>query len=87
MGRNPYQAHLCAQDPDGFERGFNFATTWLPVARLFEPARIEQIHRAIRDSTGVPFPQTAAKAWLDPTPWHEGFMLGVYGIKALEAIR
>jgi hypothetical protein len=80
----PYDRHLCAENPAMFERGFKYASKWVPLARKYAPGRAEEMYRTVRDSTNVPFPQTAAKHYLDPTPWAEGFMLGVYGHVALE---
>jgi hypothetical protein len=84
MARNPYQAHLCAQDPDGFEGGFSFAALWLDHLSL--AGQPETIHRVISRSAGQPWEETAARLGLPPTAQAEGFALGVYGIKALECI-
>jgi hypothetical protein len=84
MARNPYQAHLCAQDPERFESGFQFAHRW--VTDLAPRGYAEHIYRVVRDSKGVSFYKTSERAGLQPTPFVEGFMLGVYGIKALEVV-
>lgn len=81
MTRPPYDAHLCAQDPQAFERGFRFGSNW---DVLISSDQAEAIYQAVKDSTNIPFPQTAAKVGSTPTPWVEGFMLGVYGHVALE---
>jgi hypothetical protein len=84
MGRDPYLAHLCAQDPVLWEAGFNFAPVW--VERLAPPGKADEFYQAVRRSTGTPFPATALGLGLRPVPFVEGFLLGVYGIKALEGI-
>jgi hypothetical protein len=79
--RNPYAAHLCAQDPTLFAAGFGFARVW--VNKLAPPGKAEQIHDAIRRSSNVAFTDTARSVDLKPSAFVEGFMLGVYGYLAL----
>ena len=74
--RSPYDAHLCAQDPAGFQTGFDFARFW--VDHLAHPGEAEAITQAIADSTG-------GAAWplcgrIPFTAVGEGFALGVYGL-------
>jgi len=81
VSRTPYDAHLCAQNPTLWEAGFNFARPW--VEKLAPPGKATEIHRVVKDSTGIPFPETAAKLGLQPGVFVEGFILGVYGVVAL----
>jgi hypothetical protein len=82
MSRPPYDAHLCALDPQAFEAGFRFAGPW--VGKSAAEGQPDAIYRAIKDSTGIPFPETARKVGLNASPWTEGFMLGVYGHVGLQ---
>jgi hypothetical protein len=83
MPRNPYDAHLCAQDPDGFALGFERAASWVTVAH---PQRAALVHHAIATSTNRPWPDTAARIGFRPNAYVEGLALGIYGLKALEGI-
>lgn len=80
----PYDRHSCAQDPDGFTRGFDRAASWVETANLH---RANQVWQAMTISTGRPWPDTAALIGFRPNAYGEGLALGIYGIKALEAIR
>jgi hypothetical protein len=82
VGRDPYAAHLCAHDPTAWQQGFNFAGYWVDHLAC-SGATPAGIYQAIRHSTGVPFPVTAAAVNLPPDAKTEGFMLGVYGHVAL----
>jgi hypothetical protein len=84
MPRSPLGAHFCAENPVLWEAGFNFARLW--TAKLAPAGKADAIYLTVKHSTNVPFPETAAEVGLQPTPFVEGFMLGVYGIKALETI-
>jgi hypothetical protein len=84
IGRNPYQAHLCVQDPTAWEAGFRTADGWLRYLAHTEGLTPDRITQAIHHSSGVPFPHTAASVGLVHGPWVEGFMLGVYGLVTLE---
>lgn len=79
MTRPPFTAHLCAQYPAAFERGFGCASFWVDHLAHAPDLTPQRIHHAIHHSTGVPFPVTAAVVGLAPEPAVEGFMLGVYG--------
>jgi hypothetical protein len=83
MPSNPYDAHLCVQDPDGFARGFDRAASWVQTAR---PERAALVHHAIATSTGRPWSTTAALIRFQPDAYGEGLALGIYGLVALEAL-
>jgi hypothetical protein len=76
MARNPFDAHLCAQDPASFQTGFDFARFW--VAHLAHPGEAQAITQAIADSDGgADWPIGGRIPW---TAEGEGFALGVYGL-------
>lgn len=78
MPRNPYDAHLCAQDPVAFKRGFDRAADWITE----HPDQASDIYYAIKYSDGgADWP---ILGYLSHTPEHEGLVLGVYGIEALK---
>ena len=80
--RNPYDAHLCAQDPEAFKCGFDFAEFWVRHLAA-SSATPGGIYQAIKRSSGVPFSVTAAVVGLPPIAKAEGLMLGVYGLPGL----
>lgn len=63
--RNPYDAHLCAQDPDGFQDGFDAA---------------RRAADAIATSTNRPWTETAELIGWPPTAYHQGLALAIYGL-------
>jgi len=83
MARNPYDAHLCAQDPDGFARGFERATGWIRTAH---PSRALLVYAAVAASTDRSWPDTADLIGFRHTAYGEGLALGIYGLKALEVL-
>ena len=84
MRRDPYTAHSCAQDPDGFALGFGRAADWVKTAR---PERAALVHHAIAASTNQPWPVTATRIGFRPTAYGEGLALGIYGVVALRQLR
>jgi hypothetical protein len=78
VARNPYDAHLCAQDPAAFLAGFDFAAWW--VDHLAHPGEADAIHHAIMCSDGGADWPIAGR--IPHTPRGEGFALGVYGVVA-----
>jgi hypothetical protein len=77
VDRPPYERHLCAQDPEAFQAGFDFAAWW--VSHLAHPGEADAIHQGIIDSTNRPWTETAQRLRLPATAIGEGFALGVYG--------
>lgn len=84
MHRDPYTAHSCAQDPDGFALGFDRAASWVETAG---PQRADHVHRAIAASTDQPWPATATAIRFRPNAYGEGLALGIYGIVALRRLQ
>jgi hypothetical protein len=76
----PYDSHLCAADPAGFALGF--ARARVLVER--RPAAARQIHDLLATHVGkLPWPVFGI---FTETAYHEGLLLGVYGLVALDAL-
>jgi hypothetical protein len=80
MDRQPYPAHLCAADPAGWAAGFERAAAWIVA---YGPSAAASVYRAVRDSSGQPWPVTARRLGWPATAEREGLALGIYGLEAL----
>jgi hypothetical protein len=77
--RNPYDAHLCAQDPGAFAAGFRLAARYAGCY----PETAELARQMIADSSGVAWEETAARLSWPPSARRQGLALGLYGWLAL----